>query len=241
MVRRVCDRDRGVGADGVVVLHTYLGSTPHLKTEIINSDGTPVEMCGNALRCIAKVSQAENLGQLFLMGQREIRAEYQDDGQATVCIGVPDQVGDHPMFASLPELDKLLGHRGHLLSFGNPHYVVPVTSIPENWADLGSQSQIMADRILGTGGINLGWLQAKPQAKEVPRLCVYERGVGVTASCGSGACAASATRRFLGQGGDPDHLRLPGGTLSISVRDGKYYLTGEAVCESTGTWEEAEH
>lgn len=237
-VRRICDRNQGIGADGVVVLHAYSTVGAPLQADIINSDGTAVEMCGNALRCISALSSSRGFGQQFTMGGRQISARVEDDGQITVCLGRLVCVGNRPLFSAVPEFDQQLGYSGHLLSFGNPHYVIPVPRIPRNWEQLGRELQSLADRVLSTGGINLGWLSVEPGTQGEHRLCVYERGAGATASCGSGACAAAATLGHTQRTDSPYKLRLPGGRLTIKQSDDLYFLTGEATFESRGQWKE---
>lgn len=238
VVARLCDRSNGVGADGVVLLQPASGGGPD-EMIIWNSDGSLGDMCGNALRCVALV-----LGGDGSVGERPVRissrvVQVRADGaeRSTVLMGPVDAVGEQPRYSSLPELDQLLGGRGHLLSFGNPHYVVPMPAIPADWADRGARAQAVAHRLLGTGGINCGFLALSPDPEGVYPLCVFERGVGVTQSCGSGACAASAVLEHELGMAPPHRLRLPGGVLEIGRGTTGFELAGPARMEFEGEWE----
>lgn len=231
LVRQVCDREVGVGADGVVLLEP--GDTP--QVEIWNSDGSRAEMCGNALRCVCLIlPRSERAVELSISG-RPVKAHSRAPGQATISMGPAGGVGERPVFDSVTEFDELLGGRGYLVSFGNPHYVLPCPQIPEDWQQLGKQLQPLADRLLGTGGINCGFMETD-SLNGVRRLCVYERGVGFTKSCGSGACAASAVLEGpLGEA--PLHrFRLPGGVLEIDREGDDFLLSGPARQEFLGRW-----
>lgn len=233
LVRRVCDRDRGVGADGVVLLDL---SQDTAGMTIINSDGSPSGMCGNALRCVARVLSRRSgaVRGSVSIGDRIVETRIDEEGAPAVLLGPPQGVLGREPFDSLPELDRALG-RGYLLWFGNPHNVVPLAHIPDDWVKMGEKVQEMADQHLGTGGINCGFLETEP-TEGVHRLRVFERGAGVTQSCGSGACAASAVlERVLGV--EPPHrLELLGGVLTVGREPGGFTLSGPARLEFEGEW-----
>jgi diaminopimelate epimerase len=240
LIRSLCDRDHGIGADGVVLWQGCSGGQPS-KVAIWNADGSPGQMCGNALRCVALVlARADSGSQLSYrvrIGEREVTTRAQGPGQSSVSMGPVAAVEPHPMFASLPILDELLGGPGFLVSFGNPHYVLPC-SIPEDWEQRGSRAQVPADRLLGTGGINCGFLQVSPAPSPgCHRLRVFERGAGATKSCGSGACAASAVLESRLGVAPPHRLELPGGVLDIGrSADAGFELSGPAFQEFVGQW-----
>ena len=150
-------------------------------------------------------------------------------------MGVPEPQGEHTLFGNLPELDEIMGGRGYLLSFGNPHYVVPLTRIPEDWQGRGALCQPLADRLLQTGGINCGFLQTAAENGSIP-LRVFERGAGATKSCGSGACAASAVLEHLSLEELPHRLALTGGVLTISREGAEFVLSGPVSKEYEGVW-----
>ena len=232
LVRRMCDRQNGVGADGVVLLGRAEGK-PH-RVAIWNSDGSGAEMCGNALRCVAVLLAAPAQVRI---GPRTVGTRADGPEYSRVAMGPAAAHDDRPIFESLPELDDVLGARGYLLSFGNPHYVVPMARIPVDWERRGAEAQDVAHRLLGTGGINCGFLQLDPEPDGHYPLRVFERGVGVTQSCGSGACAASAVLESALGVSPPHRLQVLGGLLEIG-RDpqGGFELGGPARREFAGQW-----
>ena len=236
-IRAICDRDTGVGADGVVLLNGPRGGLP-ARVAIWNSDGSQGDMCGNALRCVALLlARAGWPDREIMIGERAVQARAQADAdRSTVVIGPAAPLPGYDLFASLAPLDQVLGGQGYLLSFGNPHYVVPLPEIPQDWAERGGQAQETADRLLRTGGINCGFLQSRPEADGRHLLRVFERGVGVTKSCGSGACAASAVLEAKLGFRPPHRLELPGGVLEIGRSEAGFELTGPAFLEFVGQW-----
>lgn len=237
MVRRICHRRDGVGADGVVLLGRAEGPQP-ARMVIWNSDGSRGDMCGNALRCVALIlAESRDEVHPVAVGERLVRARAGGPDYSRVEMGPASSQGAYPIFSSLPELDRVLGGRGYLLSFGNPHYVVPLAEIPEDWAARGAAAQALADAALGTGGINCGFLQTRPELAGHFPLRVFERGVGVTRSCGSGACAASAVLEGPLGVQPPHRLELLGGILEIGRTEGAgFELGGPARREFVGRW-----
>lgn len=233
LVRQVCDREHGVGADGVVLLDFSEDAT---RMTIINSDGSPSGMCGNALRCVAQVlsRRSGRVRGLVSIGDRMVETSVDDKGVAGVVIGPPQGVEGRAPLDSVPELDDAVG-RGYLLWFGNPHNVVPVARIPDDWVELGEKAQEIAARNLGTGGINCGFLEQEP-TEGAHRLRVFERGAGVTQSCGSGACAASAVLENVLGIAPPHRLELLGGVLTVGRGPGGFTLAGPARLEFEGEW-----
>ncbi len=239
LVIAICDRNSGVGADGVVLLQTHSDSKAPTSVAIRNSDGSPAGMCGNALRCVAKIlaRTAGPSSQEVAIGDRVVRTRITDLEVGCVDMGEVEAQPGNPPLANLPTLDAVLGYSGHLLSFGNPHYVICCDEIPANWAELGARAQPVASQLLGVGGVNCGFLQTQTQADGSRLLRVYERGAGVTKSCGSGACAASAVLAAL-EGIQPPHcFELPGGKLEIRGHSPTFELLGAAEMEFSGVWQ----
>lgn len=237
LVVAMCDRQHGVGADGVVLLeHGREGAPAHVM--ICNSDGSPSAMCGNALRCVALLLARQRGAGVHrvLLGERLLATRADGPDRSRVTMGRVAPVGDRAPLSSLPELDELLGGRGYLLSFGNPHYVVVYDEIPADWVQRGEAAQSVAHRLLGTGGINCGFLQRPTGRAETTPLRVFERGAGVTQSCGSGACAASAVVEQALAVAPPHCLRLLGGVLEVGRSDGEFELAGPARQEFVGRW-----
>ncbi len=237
---RVCDREKGVGADGLVLLDFR---SPTVKMTIINSDGSPSGMCGNALRCVAQILHGKRgpMEHRIAIGDRIVECQVDADGTASVQMGQPGAVGDRPLLSSTPEFDARL-KGGHLVWFGNPHFVVPVSEeIPQDWAEQGGRFQALADEVLGMGGINCGFLQVGAPSLEDGsfRLRVFERGAGVTQSCGSGACAASAVLEKVLNVEPPHRLELLGGVLTVGRSPDGFTLSGPTRLEFEGEWSQS--
>ena len=235
-VRAICERNGTGGADGVALYGLTGDGSAHMT--IFNSDGSRGDMCGNALRCLSQIlfEKSGSNRHSVKLATRTVVVVAGDVGSGSVAMGSADRQGEHPIFHNLPEIDAEMGGPGYLLSFGNPHYVVPFERLPEDWEQRGANAQSIADQLLGTGGINCGFLQTVPSG-EVNLLRVYERGAGATKSCGSGACAASAVLEHLGLASPPHRLELTGGILTISRDGSEFVLSGPVSKEYEGVWE----
>lgn len=236
-VRKVCHRQEGLGADGVVL---YTVDEHGATMKIINADGSKASMCGNALRCLAQIlfHQTGRAKHLVQLTNRQVTVSYLEKGQSSVVMGPAQALDAHELFSERAELSQVLGHSpSYLVSFGNPHLVVPVDKIPTNWRELGAAVQEPSDQILGTGGINCGFVERQPDDEGVYQLRVFERGVGETQSCGSGACAASVVLEILNQRQPPHRLELSGGILTLDRQDKDVVLSGPACKEYEGAWE----
>jgi diaminopimelate epimerase len=220
-----CDRRRGIGADGVLVA-TPLGDN-RVQMDYWNSDGSPAEMCGNGLRCVARLAydrewvDGEAFTVVTAVGEREARV----GTQVTVQLGRPDAFGD-PV--------ELSGRTARPVAVGNPHAVLFVD-------DPGSAPVEELGPRLGTdphfpNGANIEF--ATVRADDLIELRVWERGVGETLACGSGAAAAVAVAHRLGRVGPTTTVRLPGGDLTVSLDDRGAWLTGPATYVFEGEWHE---
>lgn len=225
LVRRLCDRQAGIGADGVlrVVRTAACGEADHPGAEWFmdyrNADGSVAEMCGNGVRVYARHLVDAGLapaGQLLLATRGGVKDVTVTDDAVTVDMG-PAAVGD-PITVD--------GVAGTFVDMGNPHVVLPVPSV----AALGVLSPDRTD-------LNVEYVEdAGPHHL---RMRVHERGVGETRSCGTGACAAvvaTALRTGEPRGAAYD-VDVPGGRLQVTWRaDGHVLLTGPAVVVYEGEW-----
>lgn len=209
--RNVCDRRGGVGADGLIVLlpseHAYA------RMRVINADGSEAEMCGNGMRCAIRYLSERGEGDRFeietLAGV--IGAEVLEKGDAyeiRLQLGVPAF-----------EDRALPFDRAAFVSMGNPHVVIFEQALDA--IDLPATGEKMCD-------VNVH--VAVPVNAHRLDVRHYERGVGLTYACGTGAaaCAVAAIRAGLAQ--SPVDVHVPGGRLRVEW-DGKgnAYLTGPAV------------
>jgi diaminopimelate epimerase len=212
--RKLCDRHFGVGGDGVLLSVPPVTPGAHGRMVVLNADGSRPEGCGNGLRCVA-LSLARKAGQaraeLIIdtdAGPRTALVEARGDGaDVTVSMGKATREG---------EVRAL--HRGEELTFqrvslGNPHAIVFDVGCTEQELDeLGPRvSKSLA------GGSNVEIVRATgPAAFDV---LVWERGVGRTLACGTGAAAVAALAALSERApyDAPVLLRLPGGPLELIV------------------------
>lgn len=211
--RRVCDRRRGVGADGVVTILPARSAGAAATMHVYNPDGSVAEMCGNAIRCLARhLAETRGLdGNIRIdtgAGTKECTLHRDAEGVVTavsVEMG-PARVEGEQEFDVLGE-----ALRAVRVSMGNPHAVLFDTPTRERADAVGPCIELAVP-----GGVNVGF--ARPGATGID-LVVWERGAGLTDACGTGACAAAvaAVRRGSIPAGAPVEVRLPGGALEIVV------------------------
>jgi diaminopimelate epimerase len=217
----LCDRHRGIGGDGVLVLDV---ESPSMH--IINSDGSVPEMCGNGIRCAA-LHLARHAGELALDVTIETLAGphgclvVNRPGAESVAVQMaPPSLSprDVPLSAEGPWLDHPLSVGGRTIrltgvSMGNPHAVT--------FDEVGDARFEIGPAIQGDPhfpeGVNVGFVSE--QDGNAMRVDVLERGAGWTLSCGTGACAAAVAAVETGRARREEQLsvRLPGGTLMITV------------------------
>jgi diaminopimelate epimerase len=241
-VRNLCDRGGPFGGDGV---YFYDATRSVPEAWFFNPDGTAAEFCGNGMRCLGRVildqrgtEQAEirsgtrqytvRRGATTPEGVHQVRLEHPPvdfDPQEPVITGRSPAVE-----ARLPELDPALAFTA--VTIPNPHLVAVIDKYVE--ADLVAMGeQVAARRDLFPAGANLSVLL--PVSANEVFVRTFERGAGLTASCGSGMAAARAVYSRIGRT-DPDRdvlIRNAGGmaTASLRVRDGQWLpvLEGNAT------------
>jgi len=248
VVRALCHRRRGIGADGVLrVIRTeaYAEHEP-LAAQVAgqaewfmdyrNSDGSVSEMCGNGIRVFARHLVEDGLVDCvepMPLGTRAgvKTAHFGTDGLITVDMGVGDLQGD---------VEISLGDRSwkaSRVSMGNPHAVVMVDDLAEAGPLLESPGYDPADF---PHGVNVEFV--REVAARHLAMRVYERGSGETRSCGTGACAAALAAAAVEDAGRPQVWRVdvPGGSLYVHwLDDGHVQLGGPAVLGVRGRAEPA--
>lgn len=221
-VRALADRRTGVGFDQALMLETPRDSNNRVFYRIFNSDGSEVEQCGNGARCVAALlhARAPQLGREMTMESTGgiVRARVRDDGLVAVELGVPNfDPGSLPMDASAEALVYTLDVAGETLEFGavsigNPHVVIPVPDL--NSAPVARLGPAIERHRRFPRGANVGFMQIVNRGQI--RLRVFERGVGETLACGTGACAAVAVGRSRGLLDAEVRVDLPGGSAQVS-------------------------
>jgi diaminopimelate epimerase len=217
----LCDRRFGIGADGVLLVLPARDPANAARMKVVNADGSVPEMCGNGLRCVAlHVARARGVvhGELAFETDAGVRRCAIDDASTatdapamvTVDMGVVRVIGERTV-----DLD------GALVSViaadaGNPHAILFGEFSRARIEDLGPK---LATHAAFPSGTNVEFARIVDGAID---LFVWERGVGITLACGTGACATLAVAC------DNGHLardvettvKLPGGALSIMIESG---------------------
>jgi diaminopimelate epimerase len=239
---RLCHRSFGIGCDQLLVVGTARDAAEDYSFRIFNQDGSEARQCGNGLRCVVRWLADRDL----LKGSRVrigalggvVAAELLADGQVRVAMGVPRfEPADVPFVAERRAERHALAVEGRthevgVVSIGNPHAVLRVARIED--APVTTLGPLIEQHARFPKRANVGFMQ-RLDAERI-RLRVWERGVGETLACGTGACAAVAWGRLAAELGPRVSVELPGGTLVIEWRgEGETLsMTGPATTVFTG-------
>ena len=250
LVARLCDRRTGLGADGILrAVRAGAGDPAEWFMDYRNADGSTAEMCGNGIRVFARYLLRHGLaaGPEFTVttraGLRRVREEA--SGEITADMGAPVVRGRSAAVIGSRTYDGLE------VSLGNPHLAC-VVGVPPGDIDLSVPPVV--DRARFPEGVNVEVLRVLGDGRLDMR--VYERGSGVTMSCGTGAVAAAVAAQATvapagGNGPDPRvgavpaipagpwAVRVPGGELVVTLTPATSLLTGPAVIVAEGVLDEA--
>jgi diaminopimelate epimerase len=232
LVAALCDRRGGIGADGVLRVLRSAGPSDWFM-DYRNADGSVAEMCGNGIRVFARYLAREGLvdgAGGFAVDTRDGVKDivFCDDGEISVDMGSAT-LGD-PVKVAVDgrTLDAVA------VSVGTPHAVVFVGSLDEA-GELRRPPEFSADDF--PAGVNIEFVV--PRGRGVVAMRVYERGVGETESCGTGACAAAFAAALRESAPQPATYRVavPGGVVSVTLDEaGRIHLKGPAVLVADGEW-----
>ena len=226
-VRRWCDRRTGIGADGVLRVTRIDHPVAVARMEYWNADGSVAGMCGNGLRCVARYVFESGWagGRSFTIETATgfNRAEVRDDGTVRVELG-PYRVGSR--------LD--IEDRSYTTAtVGNPHAVTFVGDPPElDEAPLDTVGPSLQHHPSFPDGVNVEFAGATDGGL---RVRVWERGVGETRACGTGAAAVAAVAFEDGRVGPSTDVVLPGGSAEVELIEGVAWIRGPAVLVFSGT------
>jgi diaminopimelate epimerase len=220
-IKAIADRHFGIGCDQLLLVEKAENKEAEFRYRIFNADGGEVEQCGNGARCFALFVRQQGLttNDKIIVETSSGIIELMVSGElVTVNMGVPDfEPG------SLPFLEENRAESYNLMvngavyaigavSMGNPHAVMLVDNIDD--IDIETLGSAIERHPMFPNRVNVGFMQIL-RRNEV-RLRVYERGVGETRACGTGACAAVAIGRLLGRLDEQVTVHLNGGDLNIS-------------------------
>jgi diaminopimelate epimerase len=221
---KLCDRHYGVGGDGVLLVLPAGQSGRRARMVVLNADGSRPEMCGNGLRCVALLlAEKDGVERTEYVletdaGDRLARVERRG-AEASVTLGMgPGTLGATRHF-------DVKGQRRDFVdvSMGNPHAIAFVEGVSE--AELDAFAPEISRQT--PGGTNVEVVSAR--AAGGFRVLVWERGVGRTLACGTGAAAVAVAAATSGRApfGRPIVVELPGGELRLTVAEGTLEVTLE--------------
>jgi diaminopimelate epimerase len=221
-LRRLADRHRGIGCDQILMVTPPDSPDADFRYHVFNADGSRAGQCGNGARCVGRFLREKRLTR-----QREILLQTDDDslalsltedGRVFAGLGAP-RFGptEVPFQADETQDQYTLDVQGQslsigALSMGNPHAILMVDDCDA--APVSTLGPLLEAHTRFPERVNVGFMQV--QSRGEVKLRVFERGVGETDACGSGACAAAVHGMKLGLLDEEVLVSLPGGKLSVS-------------------------
>lgn len=236
-IRALADRHLGIGYDQLLLVEASTLPDVDFRYRIFNADGSEVEQCGNGARCFARFVREQSL-----IARDEMRVEtaggviqlrIEADGQVTVDMGRPRlEPIDIPFVAEIRRSRYAInvGHQHFeigAVSMGNPHAVLEVDDVKN--APVASLGPLLERHERFPRRVNVGFMEVV--TRNHIRLRVFERGVGETMACGSGACAALVVGREQGLLEESVRVDLCGGSLWVRWQGGNasVTMTGPAI------------
>jgi diaminopimelate epimerase len=234
---KISDRHFGVGSDGLVLI--MRGKKNNFRMRMFNTDGSEAEMCGNAVRCVAKYLydtgyvKEKKLSVETLAGDKTLTIEEDDDGHGRTWVRVdmgkpvlrgseiPVKVDTEPVIGI-----EVGGYIGTSVSMGNPHFVVFVDQITDRQV-LEHGPKIENDPIF-PNRTNVEFVRVID--RDNVEMRVWERGSGETLACGTGACATAVAAALEGRTSRSVNVKVRGGTLKAEwdETENRVFLTGPA-------------
>jgi diaminopimelate epimerase len=218
--RRICDRNQGVGADGVEWL--FPTAEADIQGRLLNADGSEAEISGNGTRCVAAFLCSEQAREKVTVltgaGVKTCRLcshsgmEYEFE----IAMGPPKIGEEFPVKLASGEV------RGIPVSVGNPHFVVFCNAFPSNWQ---AEAAVIGRHSAFPQGVNVEFVKSIDRANIAVRF--FERGVGETQSSGSGSCASAAAAITSKRAVSPVRVRAAGGVQTVRWEE-QIYLRGSA-------------
>lgn len=239
----MCDRKFGIGGDGLIL--TERAEDGRFRMRMWNPDGSESEMCGNGIRCCAKLildrGYSESAKLKVETGAGLLEPEVLADGRIRVDMG-PPRLARGEIGMSGPDAETFIDQtvalddecwKGTAVSMGNPHLVIfveDVASVPlEVWGPALERHPLFPSRV------NVHFAQVESPSRIIQRT--WERGAGATLACGTGACSVGVAGRVTGRSNPEVTIRLPGGELFIEARESEsVFMTGPAETVFHGTW-----
>jgi len=235
-IQQLSDRNFGIGFDQLLLVEPPYDPDQDFHYRIFNADGSEVSQCGNGARCFArfvKMKGLTNRNKIVVSTKAGRMVLYlEKDGQVTLNMGVPEfEPSLVPVKANKREKVYILRAQEHtffcgVVSMGNPHCVLLVDDVET--ADVETMGPLLEKHERFSEGANVGFMQIINHNHI--KLRVFERGVGETLACGSGACAAVAVGQLQNRLSKDVRVDLRGGSLKIRWQgnDNVLKMTGAA-------------
>ncbi len=237
LIKQWSDRYDGVGFDQMLVVEKSDSDEAVFRYRIYNADGGEVAQCGNGARCFARFVREQGLTQLDIIPVETnaglLYLESIDATRVRVNMGIPQfEPAQIPLAAAARQPQYQIELDGQQITFsalsiGNPHMVMQVDDVAS--AELARLGPLLESHALFPQRANIGFSQIVDKTRF--KLRVYERGVGETRACGSGACAAMVAGVQLGLLDNQVIAELSGGELNIEWQGGEnpVMMTGETA------------
>ena len=233
---KLCRRRVGIGADGLLLVCN--SRVADAKMRIFNPDGTEAEMCGNGIRCFAKycfengIAKKNVISVETLAGIKELRLKVVGEAVTSVRVNMGSpcfEAEKIPIIGNGTFINKPLDVDGKILmatalSMGNPHCVIFVNNIDDYPVDVIGPK--VEDHKLFPKRTNVEFVQVISRKRLKVR--VWERGVGETLACGTGACASVVAAKVLGKVEEGVIVELPGGKLIVEYEGNVVFMEGPA-------------
>lgn len=243
-IQRMADRHFGIGFDQLLIVEPPEDPTADFKYRIFNSDGSEVEQCGNGVRCFARFVYEQQLTYKTKIRVQTksgiVEPELGANGWVRVNMGQPKFLPEQIPFQAEKAQDlyslqlKDAEISIHVVNMGNPHAVTLVDDVLT--ADVATIGPQVESHERFPERVNAGFLQVISRNKA--RLRVYERGVGETLACGTGACAAVVSGIRRGLLDSNVDIELAGGILNISWTEGEpVWMTGPTATVYEGRFD----
>ncbi|MFZ0796896.1 MAG: diaminopimelate epimerase [Terriglobales bacterium] len=243
LTRRLCDRHRGVGADGVEWL--FPDAEADVKARLINADGSEAEISGNGTRCVAAeicsragkteivVRTGAGLKTCRLISQQGDR----QDGRQGSTFEFETDMGQPEVGGELAIETMWVRAVGTKVSMGNPHFVIFVENFQDGWQ---RQAALVATQPQFPHGTNVEYVVVRPADNSANKrgpneieIRLFERGVGETESSGTGSCAAAVAAIASRRVASPVTVIAPGGAQTVRWEN-QVYLRGPATLVCRG-------
>ncbi|HXG89032.1 MAG TPA: diaminopimelate epimerase [Vicinamibacterales bacterium] len=238
LARATCARHTGIGGDGLILYTIAPDGTARMT--LYNADGSPSELSGNGLRCLAALVLHLRASREGTRSLTEVRVETdagwkmltlvsRNSGRYTfrAAMGQPTDVAEETIAVNGESL------RITTLGMGNPQCVTLVDELPDD-ARFNRLGPALATHPRFKAGTNVEF--AKIEAPDRVRILIWERGVGPTMASGTGACASAVAAIAHGGAKRDIDVIAPGGTQRVEWRDDGVYLTGWAEMVFDGQW-----